>query len=58
MKEFLIVAEGLGFIALLLSVIVLGVYSVGWLALAATSFFPMIGKRHRHDDWEEMNRHP
>ena len=56
MRQVLIVVGGFGFIALLLGVVVLGVYTVGWIALAATSFLPMIGKRHRHDEWDKLNR--
>jgi hypothetical protein len=40
----------------LLGVVVFGAYVVGWTALALTSFFPMIGKRHRHADWNKLNR--
>ena len=56
MRPFLIVVGGFAFIALLLAVVVLGVYVVGWIALAVTRVFPMIGKRHRHDDWDKLNR--
>ena len=56
MRQPLIVVGGLAFIALLLGVIVLGVYVVGWMALMAVRFLPMIGKRHRHDDWDKLNR--
>jgi hypothetical protein len=31
-------------------------YAVAWLTLMAVQFFPMIGTRHRHAQWEEMNR--
>jgi hypothetical protein len=55
-RELLIVVEGFAFIALLLGVVVFGAYVVGWTALALTSFFPMIGKRHRHADWNKLNR--
>jgi len=55
-RPFLIVVGGFAFIALLLAVVVLGVYVVGWIALAVTSVFPLIGKRHRHDDWDKLNR--
>ena len=56
MRQLSIVVGGFAFIALLLGVIALGVYVVGWIALAVTSFFPMIGKRHRHDEWDKLNR--
>jgi hypothetical protein len=57
-RQLLIVIGGLSFIALLLGVILLGVYMVGWIALMAVRFLPMIGKRHRHDDWDKLNRTP
>lgn len=56
MRELLIVVSGFAFIALLLGVVLLVVYAVGWIALALTSFLPMIGKRHRHADWDKLNR--
>jgi len=55
-RPLLIVVGGLAFIALLLGVILLGVYVVGWIAMMAVRFLPMIGKRHRHDDWDKLNR--
>jgi hypothetical protein len=27
-----------------------------WLTFMVTSLFPHIGKRHRHDRWDEFNR--
>jgi hypothetical protein len=55
-RQFLIVASGFAFIAPLLGVVLLIVYAVGWVALALTSFLPMIGTRHRHADWDKLNR--
>ena len=31
-------------------------YVVCWATLAAVSFFPLVGRRHRHGRWEELNR--
>lgn len=31
-------------------------YALAWIALAAASYFPIIGKRHRHDRWDELNK--
>ena len=31
-------------------------YALAWIALAAVSYFPIIGKRHRHDRWDELNK--
>jgi hypothetical protein len=55
-RQLLIVIGGFTFIALMLGAVVLGVYAVGWIALVATRFIPMIGKRHRHAEWEKLNR--
>jgi hypothetical protein len=55
-RQLLIVISGVVFIALLLGMIVFGVYAVGWIVLVATRFLPMIGKRHRHDEWDRLNR--
>ena len=55
-RQLLIVVSGFGFIALLLGVVLVGVYAIGRMALMVTSVLPMIGKRHRHDEWDELNR--
>ena len=31
-------------------------YAVCWVALWAVQFFPLIGKRHRHAHWDELNK--
>jgi hypothetical protein len=54
MRRLLIVVGGFSFIALLVADFVMGVCAVGWMALVATRF-PLIGERHRHDDWDKLN---
>ena len=31
-------------------------YGFAWIALAAVSLVPAIGKRHRHQRWDDLNR--
>jgi hypothetical protein len=31
-------------------------YALCWVALSMVQFFPIIGKRHRHARWDEMNK--
>ena len=31
-------------------------YALAWIALAAVLFVPIIGKRHRHERWDELNK--
>jgi hypothetical protein len=33
-------------------------YTLCYLTLSLVRLFPMIGKRHRHDRWSELNRPP
>jgi hypothetical protein len=31
-------------------------YGFSWLVLSLVQFFPVIGRKHRHDRWTEMNQ--
>jgi hypothetical protein len=31
-------------------------YALVWVSLVAASYFPIIGKRHRHQRWDELNK--
>ena len=46
---------GLGLLAVTLGVVYLGVRVFLWLTLFVTALFPLAGKRHRHDRWNELN---
>lgn len=47
---------GLAMVAGLLALNALALYLIWWVAMIAVSFLPMIGKRHRHPEWERLNR--
>jgi hypothetical protein len=32
------------------------VYALGWFTLALVRFIPLIGRKHRHADWDRLNR--
>ena len=54
----LVVQIGLGFamIAGLLAIQALALYVIWWVVLRLVAFLPMIGKKHRHQNWERLNR--
>ena len=56
MSAALVVIGGLAFIAFLLGVLAITFYLIWWVVMIAVSFIPMIGKRHRHRDWDRANR--
>jgi di/tricarboxylate transporter len=48
-------ASALLMIAGLLLAMWASLYAVRYIVLIPTSFIPLVGKRHRHDRWTEMN---
>ena len=32
------------------------VYALGWVTLCFVRLVPLIGRRHRHDRWDELNK--
>ena len=56
MRVVLQLAYGVGIIIVLVAVQVAAFYAIGWVTLMAVRFIPMIGKRHKHKDWERLNR--
>lgn len=43
--------------ALLMPVLSLAsVYALGWVTLCLVRFVPLIGRKYRHDRWDELNR--
>ena len=32
------------------------VYGLGWLTLFLVRFIPLIGRKHRHSDWDRLNK--
>jgi hypothetical protein len=47
---------GVAVIALLLGAMALALYLIWWFVMLIVSFIPMVGKRHKHADWERLNR--
>jgi len=33
-------------------------YALVWVSLMAASSFPIIGKRHRHQRWDDLSKPP
>lgn len=57
MRMFIVILQmGLIITGLVLAVGVF-FYAVVWVSLVVTSFFPAIGKRHRHRRWDELTKH-
>ena len=48
---------GFAIIAGILAGLAAAGYLMWWLTLVAIARLPMIGRRHRHRDWERLNRH-
>lgn len=47
---------GLIYIGGILAVAGIAIYALWWITLLAVGHVPMIGKRHRHPDWDRLNR--
>ena len=56
MRAAFIVVQMLGIIAGLLALMAAVFYGVGWVVMFTMRFVPLIGKRHRHERWDEMTR--
>lgn len=50
------IAAGLAAIAVLLALQALAFYVIWWVTLRMVAFLPMVGRRHRHRDWDRLNR--
>lgn len=50
-----LIVQMIAIIAGLLAVMGLLFYGLCWLALSAAMFFPIVGRRHRHARWDELN---
>jgi len=51
--EIVLLAAWLLILPLLL---VAGVYGLCWVALCLVRFIPLVGRKHRHSDWERLNK--
>lgn len=47
---------GLVAIAGLVAVQVAALYAIWWLVLVAFRYIPLVGKKHRHEHWQRLNR--
>jgi hypothetical protein len=56
MRTVLLIAEMVLGIAGLLAIVAALFYGLAWAVLIVVRFVPVIGKRHRHDRWHELNK--
>ena len=56
MRVLQILVGGIVFVGGILAVAGLAIYALWWVSLVAIRKVPMIGKRHRHADWDRLNR--
>ena len=47
---------GFAIIAAIMGTLAVAGYVMWWVALLAVANLPMIGRRHRHQNWERLNR--
>jgi hypothetical protein len=55
-KILQVLAGAVLYIGGILAVAGIAIYALWWISLMAIRRVPMIGKRHRHADWERLNR--
>ena len=55
MGRFLQLTAGFASIAALLALAAAGLYLCWWVVMLAVSYLPIIGRRHKHADWDRMN---
>ena len=56
MRSVLQLLGGFAIIAALMAALAIAGYVMWWLALLAVAKLPMIGRRHRHKDWDRLNQ--
>ena len=47
---------GFAMLAALLAIEALALYVLARIVLIAVSYVPMVGRKHRHDDWDRLNQ--
>ena len=47
---------GLAGIAALLALLIVAIWAAMWLVLLVVRHVPIVGRRHRHDRWTDMQR--
>lgn len=48
-------ASGFAMIAGLLAIQAAVLYAIWWLVMLVVGFVPIVGKKHKHRDWERLN---
>ena len=56
MRTLLLIVEMLAIIAALIAVVGALLYGFSWTVLLLVRFFPVIGKRYKHERWEELTK--
>ena len=56
MTTALQIAEMLAIIAALVAIVGGLLYAFSWAMISLVMFFPTIGRKHRHDHWNEMTK--
>jgi hypothetical protein len=56
MRGVLQLTYGVAVIVGLIAIQAAAFYAIWWLVVAAMRFVPLIGRKHRHRDWERLNR--
>jgi hypothetical protein len=56
MRSAIQLLGGFAIIGAILGTLAVAGYVMWWLALIAVAKLPMIGRRHRHQEWERLNR--
>ena len=55
MEKIQVLLVGIVLIGGILTVAGIAIYALWWVTLLAIRRVPMIGKRHRHPDWDRFN---
>ena len=56
MRTLQVIAGGLLAIALLLAIAALALYAIWRVVMVVVAWVPMIGRRHRHRDWDRLQK--
>jgi hypothetical protein len=56
MRALLLIVEMLAIIAALIAAVGAVLYGFSWTVLLLVRFFPIIGKRHKHEKWDELTK--
>ena len=56
MEKIQVLLLGIVVIGGILAVVGSAIYAMWWVTLLTIRRVPMIGKRHRHPDWDRLNR--